>query len=71
MNLAKRFAALILESRTRRNLTQGEVAERAGISLRWYQKIESGARLPSTAVALRLIFTLDIELETLKKECDI
>lgn len=68
MELPKKFASLVLDARERRGLTQSEVAELVGISPRWFQKIESGASLPGTAVAIRLMLALAIDVKELRRE---
>lgn len=41
------------------------------VSVRWYQRIEKGERIPSSIVLLRLILFLDIDVESLREEVDL
>lgn len=43
-----KFASAILNSRIKHGYTQQQVAEATSISVRWYQRIEHGERLPNT-----------------------
>ena len=53
---------LIREARRRAGLTQIEFARRAGVPQSTVGRIESGARVPSTALAERLIRAAGFEL---------
>lgn len=53
---------LIREARRRAGLTQIQVAERAGVPQSTVGRIESGARIPSTLLAERLIRAAGFEL---------
>jgi transcriptional regulator with XRE-family HTH domain len=53
---------LIREARRRAGLTQAELARRAGVPQSTVGRIESGARVPSTALAERLIRAAGFEL---------
>jgi transcriptional regulator with XRE-family HTH domain len=53
---------LIREARRRAGLTQAELARRAGVPQSTIGRIESGARVPSTALAERLIRAAGFEL---------
>jgi putative transcriptional regulator len=44
----------LLELRANKKLTQGEVAEKIGISRTHYARIESGERNPSFQIALKI-----------------
>ena len=46
MNLKLKFSKAIYHARIELGYTQEEVAEAVSISKRWYQKIESGEKLP-------------------------
>lgn len=48
------------------NLTQETVAERLGISVRWYQMLESGRKLPGTILMLNLVAYLGIDGKELR-----
>ena len=45
--LTRVFAHEVFHGRSRSGWTQQAVADRVGVSLRWYQKIEKGEVLPS------------------------
>jgi transcriptional regulator with XRE-family HTH domain len=53
---------LTREARRRAGLTQAELARRAGVPQSTVGRIESGARVPSTALAERLIRAAGFEL---------
>lgn len=58
-----KFASAILNARTKRGYTQQQVAEATSISVRWYQRIEHGERLPNTMIFLRIAIFLDIDIK--------
>lgn len=68
MKFVSKFARTVFRARTNRGYTQGEVAEAISVSVRWYQKIESGKRLPGAITLIRLILFLHIDLEEFRKE---
>jgi len=53
---------LVREARKRAGLTQAELARRAGVPQSTVGRIESGARVPSTALAERLVRVAGFEL---------
>ena len=54
-------------ARDAKKLTQSQVAEAVSISVRWYQKVEAGLRLPSTIPAIKLMLFLNIDIEELRE----
>jgi len=50
------------------DLTQREAAEALSISVRWYQRIENGEKLPSAMLLLKMIFLFNIDIGELKQE---
>jgi putative transcriptional regulator len=63
-------ATIELESRLRRHredagLTQGELAERVGVSRKTINTVERGHYVPSTVLALRLAAALGVSVEEL------
>lgn len=68
MRIASKFASAVLEARTRLGYTQSQVAEAVSVSVRWYQKVESGRKLPGTVTALRIILFLEIDVENFREE---
>ena len=54
------FGSLICRARIKRGMTQQELAEIAEISIRWYQKIESGQSKPNFILAIHLMAILEI-----------
>jgi len=66
--LASKFGSLLLASRTSKGITQQEVAEAVSISVRWYQKIESGVRMPGTRTTICLVLYLNLDLEFVCEE---
>lgn len=67
MTFETAFAKAILKARKEQGYTQSEVAEAVSVTVRWYQKLESGRRLPGTLTALRLILFLQLDVEELRE----
>ena len=67
MKLKSQFSSSLLKARTELGYTQSEVAEAVSVSTRWYQKIESGERLPGTVTAITLMVFLNIEVKDLRE----
>lgn len=59
------FSAEVLHHRNHLGLTQSQLADAVSTSLRWIQRIESGAKLPSFFLAIRLILFLEIDANAL------
>jgi putative transcriptional regulator len=53
------------ELRTRRGLTQAELAEKVGVSRKTINTVENGIFIPSTVLALRLARALGTSVEAL------
>ena len=53
------------EERTRRNLTQAQLAELVGVSRKTINTVENGIFIPSTVLALRLARALGTTVEEL------
>ena len=53
------------EHRTRRQLTQAELAVMAGVSRKTINTVENGVFIPSTVLALRLARALETTVEEL------
>ena len=62
---AENFCNSLKDVRTRQQLSQGDLAQRAGITRQAISAIESNLYLPTTAVALRLASVLDCRVEDL------
>lgn len=62
------FSRDLLDARVDRHLSQQDVAERAGISLREYQNIESGKHCPRVVTFLILVFLFDIDIHAYREE---
>ena len=65
IELRYRFSNHLKSFRTQRNLSQGQLATRSGITRQAVSAIESNLYLPMTAVALRLASVLDCHVEDL------
>lgn len=63
MTLKYKFSGDLLRAREERGWKQPEVADIFGISLREYQDIEGGKRIPQTELFLRMVryYRFDIE----------
>lgn len=55
------------EERSRRDLTQGDLAELVGVSRKTINTVENGVFIPSTVLALQLAKALDTTVEALFK----
>lgn len=66
--LIRVFAHEVFHGRSQSGWTQQVVADRVGVSLRWYQKIEKGEVLPSFFVGICLMWFFGITLEVLVRE---
>ena len=55
MSIISNFSKQIYYSRKELGLTQEQVAEALGISVRWYQDVENGKHLCSVELALKII----------------
>lgn len=65
------FPRVIQEARKEKHYTQSEVAEAISVTVRWYQKLESGRKLPGALTALRLILFLGIDVEVFREEAEL
>lgn len=68
MSVIYRFSKEVCRCRVRLGMTQEQLAEALSISVRWLQYIESGERVPSTVLALRIIALLGINGKDLRDE---
>jgi transcriptional regulator with XRE-family HTH domain len=64
------IASIVREARRRADLTQAQLAERAGVPKSTVGRIESGARRPSTAMVERLVRATGIEITVSLSEPD-
>lgn len=60
------FATYALQQRTEKGLTQQQVAEMAGISLRQYQELETGHCHPRLGTAVQIASVLELDLNLLR-----
>ena len=68
MRIKSKFASIVLKVRTEQGYTQCEVAEAISVTVRRYQKVESGARFPGSITMIRLILFLHLDVEELREE---
>ena len=68
MNLSIEFGKSAHKARKKLGYTQSQVAEAVVISVRWYQKIESGQGVPGFEVGMQIVSLLYIKLEDFWKE---
>ncbi len=68
MPIQQTFSKALYHARNKQKLTQKQVADAVSVSVRWYQRIESGEKLPGTLVMLRLILLLGLDMEGLRGE---
>jgi len=63
--MSERLINQLRVERARLNLTQAELAERAGVTRKTINTVENGVFVPSTLLALRLARVLDRPVEAL------
>ena len=68
MKMTSKFASPALKARKELGYTQSEVAEAISVSVRWYQKIEAGQKLPGTITAFRIVLFLHLDVEEFREE---
>ena len=71
--MKKKYHELLRQARTKRELTQEEVAKKVGISRSYYGDIETGRTLPSGRTLLKINDVLPIFLvinDVGKKSCE-
>ena len=68
MKMTSKFGNAVLKARTELGYTQGDVAEAVSVSIRWYQKLESGRKFPGSVTLIRLILFLHIDVEEFREE---
>lgn len=68
MQINLTFSKVLYHARKKSKLTQKQVSEAVSISLRWYQRIERGEKLPGALTMLRLILLLHIDVEDLRDD---
>ena len=67
MSIFYRFSKEVYRSRKQLGLTQEQVAEALSISVRWFQYIEAGERIPGPLLILNIIALLGIDGKNLRK----
>ena len=68
MSICSCLSDIFYNYRTEHKLTQKEMAELCGYSLRHYQDLEMGRCAPKLEQTVRLSILLDFSLDVLKKE---
>jgi len=63
--MAERLSTTMKQHRARLDLTQAALAERAGVTRKSINAIETGAMVPSTILALKLAHVLGVSVEAL------
>ena len=66
--MKSKFAQTIRKARKELGYTQAQVAEAVSISVRWYQMIETGRKIPGTIIAFRIVLFLKIDIEVFREE---
>ena len=62
MDISSAFGRAAYYARKALGLTQAQVAERAGISIRWYQRLEKGDVDVSLSICIRVARVLGIDM---------
>lgn len=60
------FSKQLYIARLRTGYTQKQIAEKADISVRWYQRIENGYSTPGGELVVKLMIILNIDKECFK-----
>lgn len=68
MSMRVNFSKQLLDYRTANHLTQSQMAEMCGISVRRYQELEQGHSRPLLSTAVRMAAAFDLSLDSLKGE---
>ena len=68
MTMKRKFANIVLRARDELGYTQYEVAEAVSVTVRWYQRIETGVKMPGSITLIRLILFLHLDVEELREE---
>ena len=68
MTILHRFSEEVLRCRTKLGMTQEQAAEALSISVRWYQYIEEGKRVPGSILTLHIIALFGIDGRTLREK---
>lgn len=61
MTQCKKFSELLYNSRINRGMSQEDAAEHFQISVRWFQSIEHGDRIPGGKLLLEMIAFFEID----------
>jgi transcriptional regulator with XRE-family HTH domain len=61
-----KFSELLKEARSKKNMTQKEVAALVGVPLNSYQRWEYGVHVPDGKNILKLIEVLDLEVDDIQ-----
>ena len=68
MPINSKFSTEVYHARDAMGYTQRQGAEAVSVSVRWYQRVEKGEKLPGSLVMLRLILFLKLDVETFREE---
>lgn len=68
MSIIYRFSTEVQRSRKELGMTQEQAAEALSISVRWFQYIESGKRMPGAVLTLQIIALFGINGEDLREK---
>lgn len=68
MSFHFKFSGKVVEARLAQGYTQREVADAVSVSVRWYQRVEKGEKLPGSMVMLRLVLFLHLDVEDFREE---
>ena len=63
MKFKRQFSADLYHARLASGLTQDEIAQAVGITLRTYQYIEKGETIPHGDTLLKLVYLLNLDIE--------
>ena len=66
-NLKKHFGLFILEKRLKAKMTQTNLAKQLGISAPEISQYETGIRLPTLVIFLRIIAAFNLQLKDIRK----
>ena len=68
MHINLKFSGKLVKARLEQGYTQREVADAISVSVRWYQRVEKGEKLPGTVAMLRLLLFLKLDVEDFREE---
>ena len=71
MSLKSAFSKKVFYARQEKGYSQDDLAEAVSSSTRWIQKIEKGTVIPGGEITIRLILSLDLDVNDLREVAEL